>query len=86
MAGGRGCIAMSTNDGGGVDVTIQQDGSSDWSGVRALPAIVKIALTTFFGDREPGGDTGFDGPSDIQGCAGLFADEGDEQEQEGDST
>ena len=69
--GGRGCIAVSTTDEGGVDIIVQQDGSSDWAGIRVLPTIVKTALVTFFGDRESDG-VDFAGPSDIQGCAGLF--------------
>ncbi len=77
--GGRGCIAVSRPVDGSVDIIIQQDGSSDWSGVRAIPALVQIALATLFGNRGSE-DAGFAGPSDIQGCAGLFVDPVEEEE------
>ena len=69
--GGRGCIAATTHTDGTVDVIVQQDGSSDWAGVRAIPAALQIALATLFGTRTED-PAEFPGPSDIQGCAGLF--------------
>ena len=70
--GGRGCIAVDRSPDGSLSIIVQQDASSDWAGIRALPAMVKVALTTFFGNRDTSGETGFTGPSDIQGCAGVF--------------
>ena len=67
--GGRGCIAINTEDGE-IGVVLQQDGSSDWSGIRVIPSLARAALAVFFGrigEADPN-----TGPSDIQGCAGLF--------------
>lgn len=67
--GGRGCIALTAEDGK-VDAIVQQDGSSDWSGIRVIPTLARAGLAVFFG-RLSDSDS-FTGPSDIQGCAGLF--------------
>lgn len=67
--GGRGCIAVTTM-AGEVDAIVQQDGSSDWSGIRVIPTLARTAMAVFFGrvgEKDP-----YTGPSDIQGCAGLF--------------
>lgn len=72
--GGRGCIAVSADLKGGVDVIIQQDGSSDWGGVRAIPVLVRAAITAVFGNRDPEANN-VEGPSDLQGCAGLFVED-----------
>ena len=79
--GGRGCIAATADGSGAVDVIVQQDGSTDWAGIRALPSLAQLALSAVFGSR--GGDpVGFDGPSGIAGCAGLFVDLDEEPEAE----
>ena len=78
--GGRGCIAITTNGAGGVDAIVQQDGSSDWGGLRALPAIARTVITAVFGSRDPQGGEGFSAPSPIAGCQGLF--EGDDPDGE----
>ncbi len=71
--GGRGCIAISTNLKGGIDMVVQQDGSDDWIGLRTLPLMMRAGLSVLFGTRDPAGTTeANDGPSAIQGCAGLF--------------
>lgn len=70
--GGRGCIAVDIGADKSVSVVLQQDASSDWAGIRVLPTIVKTALTTFFGNRDTSDGTGFSGPSDINGCQGIF--------------
>jgi hypothetical protein len=68
--GGRGCIAVTTENGE-VAAVVQQDGSSDWSGVRVIPSLAQIAGAIFGGAREP---QPYPSPSDIQGCAGIFVD------------
>jgi hypothetical protein len=67
--GGRGCIAITTEKGE-VSAVVQQDGSSDWSGIRVIPSLARAAVAVFTG--RVGEDDPYTGPSDIQGCAGLF--------------
>lgn len=81
---GRGCIAISRPKDGSVDIIVQQDGSSDWAGVRALPVLAQVALATLFGNRDTESE-GFTGPSDVQGCAGLFESTIYEDDQEENS-
>ncbi len=69
--GGRGCMAATWTPEGDFDFVIQQDGSSDWGGIRAIPTLAQVAITAVLGDRRAESE-GMDGPSDIQGCAGLF--------------
>jgi hypothetical protein len=68
--GGRGCIAITT-ESGEVGAVLQQDGSSDWSGIRVIPSLARAALAVFFGSSGDDNNS-YAGPSDIQGCAGLF--------------
>jgi len=72
--GGRGCIAITVDPASGsVDAVLQQDATSDWAGIRAMPIMLQTALATLFGNRDPaGGDTSFSGPSAIGGCDGIF--------------
>lgn len=78
--GGRGCIAIDVGADGSVGSVLQQDATSDWAGIRVLPTIVKMALTTVLGSRDTSDETGFSGPSDIAGCSGIFVDDEPEEE------
>lgn len=70
--GGRGCLALTFDENGEVDLITQQDASSDWAGVRVIPTLAKVAITALFGDRSSGEGADFTGPSGIAGCKGLF--------------
>lgn len=80
---GRGCIAMEVSDDGGtVKLAIQQDGTSDWAGIRAVygmaPEIVEAAVQVVSGPMDIfKGVLGLEQrdmqePSPQRGCAGLF--------------
>ena len=73
--GGRGCIALDRDTEGNVEVIVNQDGSSDWAGIRALPIMAQVAITALMGNRS-GESAGFAGPSNIGGCDPLFASAG----------
>lgn len=77
--GGRGCIAITRNDNGDVEIIVKQDASSDWASIRAIPVTAQAVLTTMFGTRS-GENADAPGPTDIGGCGGLFVDPPDEDE------
>lgn len=77
----RGCVAFTVSEAGAVDVLTQQDGTSDWIGIRVLPEIaqqVVLAALSFVNapfeiiaaalDQEKTTPP----PSPIHGCGGIF--------------
>lgn len=84
---GRGCCATTVNKDGSFDIVMQQDASSDWAGTRAIPVLAWTAITAMFGDRSYGAGAEMQGPSDIQGCSGIFEtiDKLDEEDEENEN-
>ena len=74
---GRGCISVIVHEDGTLEFVLQQDGSSDWSGLRTIPAMAELGITAIVGNRSDGGPS-FMGPSEYRGCAGLFTLESDD--------
>lgn len=80
---GRGCVALEVDKNGGrLRLAVQQDGTSDWAGVRAAyataPEIVGAVMQVLSGPFDIiKGVLGFPQkdlpePSKAKGCAGLF--------------
>lgn len=76
--GGRGCVAITRDDNGNIDIAVAQDGSSDWASIRAIPITAQAVLSVMFGTRSSE-SAGFTGPSAVGGCASVFVDNGDEK-------
>lgn len=72
--GGRGCLAAEIGKDGSINIVIQQDASSDWAGIRAIPTLAEVAIAAMVPGASPKGAE-FTGPSDIGGCQGIFVDE-----------
>ena len=73
---GRGCLAVSSTDEG-IDILIQQDGTSDWSISRLMAWIGDIAGGVFGNDTK---GEGMAGPSDSSGCNGVVEDSPEREE------
>ncbi len=71
--GGRGCIAA-VYEQGRLDILIQQDGSSDWATLRTIPILAQTVIATIMGKPPAEGESMKD-PSNLRGCAGVFADD-----------
>ncbi len=78
---GRGCVAVTISADGAVDMVSQQDGTTDWIGVRILSAIADEAVSAALGFLEVpfdilaklvGIERKLDPPSPIHGCGGVF--------------
>ena len=67
---GRACIAVDQRPTTGrLSITVEQDGTSDWSVSRLLAWLGDIAGNVFGGKAR---SDGMEGPSSRSGCAGLF--------------
>lgn len=78
---GRGCLAFTVSPDGEVEMLAQQDGTTDWIGIRILPAIGAEAVTAALAivsapfeliQMALGSVPEVPDPSAIHGCDGIF--------------